>query len=157
MTSHYLNQWWLVYSVATDPVVIFADIYSTEQLLRLGCLESASKKSNNKCCILIFNKISCIVWSDQFEESNHGCINVCDHLYIMNWKTMVLQVKQSRGVLVSNITVMSKWARWRLKSPAARLFAQPFVRVQEITKAPSHWPLLGESIGDRLIPHTKDQ
>ena len=29
-------------------------------------------------------------------------------------------------VLFSHITVMSYWALWRLKSPASRLFAQPF-------------------------------
>ena len=29
-------------------------------------------------------------------------------------------------VLFSHITVMSHWALWRLKSPASRLFAQPF-------------------------------
>ena len=37
--------------------------------------------------------------------------------------------------------------RLRLKSPASRLSAQPFVQVQikEITKAPRHWPLWGNS------------
>ena len=39
--------------------------------------------------------------------------------------------------------VTSWWARWRLKSPASRLFAQPFVQAQ--TKALLHWPLWGES------------
>ena len=36
------------------------------------------------------------------------------------------------------ITVTSKWARWRLKSPASQLFTQPFIRVQikENIKAP---------------------
>ena len=39
-----------------------------------------------------------------------------------------------------NITVMSKWARWRLKSPAPRLFVQPFVQTQikEDIKDPRH-------------------
>ena len=37
------------------------------------------------------------------------------------------------------------WARWRLKSPASRLFTQPFVQAQikENIKAPRHWPLCG--------------
>ena len=37
----------------------------------------------------------------------------------------------------------SKWARWRLKSPASRLFTQPFIQTQikENIKAPRHWPL----------------
>ena len=30
----------------------------------------------------------------------------------------------------STITMTSWWARWRLKSPASRLFTQPFVQVQ---------------------------
>ena len=47
---------------------------------------------------------------------------------------------------IDGITVASKWARWRLKSPVARLFTQPFVQVQinENIKAPRHWPLWGE-------------
>ena len=34
-------------------------------------------------------------------------------------------------------------ARWRLKSPASRLFTQPFIQAQvkENIKAPHHWPL----------------
>ena len=41
------------------------------------------------------------------------------------------------------ITMTSKWARWRLKSPASWLFTQPFVEVQikENIKVPRHWPL----------------
>ena len=44
----------------------------------------------------------------------------------------------------------SKWARWRLRSPALRFFTQPFVRAQikENTKAPRHWPLCGEFTGE---------
>ena len=36
----------------------------------------------------------------------------------------------------------------------SQLFAQPFVQAQlkENFKAPSHWPLWGESTGDRWIP-----
>ena len=54
------------------------------------------------------------------------------------------------------ITMTSQWARWRLKSPASRLFTQPFVFIQvhikESIKAPRHWPLWWESTGDRWIP-----
>ena len=40
-------------------------------------------------------------------------------------------------------------ARWRLKSPASRLFTQPFIQTQikENIKAPRHWPLCGEFTG----------
>ena len=51
-------------------------------------------------------------------------------------------------------SVTSQWARWRLKSPASRVFAWPFVQAQirQNTKSPRHWPLWGESTSDRCIP-----
>ena len=57
------------------------------------------------------------------------------------------------------IIVTSLWARWRLKSPASRLFTQAIIQAQikENIKAPRHWPLWGEFTGDRWIPRTKDQ
>ena len=47
-----------------------------------------------------------------------------------------------------------RWARWRLKSPASRLFTQPFIQAQikENIKAQRHWPLCGEFTGDWWIP-----
>ena len=41
--------------------------------------------------------------------------------------------------------------RWRLKSSASRLFAQPFVQahIKENIKAPCHWPLWGRSTSQR--------
>ena len=46
-----------------------------------------------------------------------------------------------------HITMTSWWARQRLKSPASRLFTQPFIQTQikENIKAPRHWPLCGNS------------
>ena len=48
----------------------------------------------------------------------------------------------------------SKWARWRIKSPASRLFTQPFIRAQikENIKAPRHWSLCGEFTGAGEFP-----
>ena len=45
------------------------------------------------------------------------------------------------------------------KSPASRLFTQPFIQTQikENVKAPRHWPLCGEFTGDRWIPRTNGQ
>ena len=43
--------------------------------------------------------------------------------------------------------------RWHRKSPASRLFTQPFRHI----KVPCHWPLCREFIGDRWIPHTNCQ
>ena len=56
-----------------------------------------------------------------------------------------------------DITMTSEWARWRLKSPASRLFTQPFIRVQikENIKAPRHWPLCGEFTGPHKWPVTR--
>ena len=49
--------------------------------------------------------------------------------------------------------------RWRLKSPASRVFTQAFIQAQikENIKAPRYWPLWGEFTGDRWIPRTEDQ
>ena len=49
--------------------------------------------------------------------------------------------------------------RWRLKSPASRLFTQPYLRAQikENIKTLRHCPLCGEFTGDRWIPRTNGQ
>ena len=51
----------------------------------------------------------------------------------------------------SIITMPSQWARWRPKSPASRLFPQPFIQahIKENTNAPCHWPLTGEFLSQR--------
>ena len=56
-----------------------------------------------------------------------------------------------------NVTVTSQWAPWSLKSTASGLFAKLFVHahIKENIKIPRHWPLWGESTGDRLILLTK--
>ena len=49
------------------------------------------------------------------------------------------------------IRVTPWWARWRLKSPAFRSFAQTSdqAQIKQNIKAPRHWPLWGEfCIGD---------
>ena len=54
---------------------------------------------------------------------------------------------------------MSEWARWRLKSPASRLFIQLLIQaeIKENFKAPRHWSLWREFTSDRWISHTKDE
>ena len=43
----------------------------------------------------------------------------------------IAQVRRSETVVIlTNITVTSQWVRWRLKSPASRLFAKPFTQAQ---------------------------
>ena len=65
----------------------------------------------------------------------------------------------SSDIEQESITMTSQWVGWRLKSPASRLFTQPFIRAQnkENIKAPLHWPLCGEFTGDRWIPRTNGQ
>ena len=48
----------------------------------------------------------------------------------------------------------SWWVRWRLKSPASRLFTQAFIQAQikENIKALRHWPLCGEFTGAGEFP-----
>ena len=45
-----------------------------------------------------------------------------------------------RSNLDQGVTVTSKWAWWRLKSPASQLFTQSFIQAQikENIKAPRH-------------------
>ena len=61
--------------------------------------------------------------------------------------------------LKSLITMTSLWARWRLISPASRLFTQAFIQsqIKENIKAPRQWPLWGDFTGDRWIARTKGQ
>ena len=55
---------------------------------------------------------------------------------------------------VNYITMTSQWPRWRLKSPASRLFTQPFIQthIKENNKAPRHWPLCEEFTGTGEFP-----
>ena len=52
-----------------------------------------------------------------------------------------------------------KWARWRLKSSASRLFTQPFIQAQikENINSPRNWLLWGEFTSERWISRTKGQ
>ena len=53
-----------------------------------------------------------------------------------------------------NIILTSYWPRWRLKSPASRLFTQAFIQTQikENIKAPCHWSLCGDFTGTGEFP-----
>ena len=56
--------------------------------------------------------------------------------------------------LLTRTTCTPKPFQWRLKSPASRLFTQPFIQTQikENIKAPRHWPLCGEFAGAGEFP-----
>ena len=63
------------------------------------------------------------------------------------------------AILCWDITVTSQGERWRLISPASRLFTEPFIRgqIKVNIKAPRHWSLCGELTGDRWILRTNGQ
>ena len=58
-----------------------------------------------------------------------------------------------RNICIDSLTKYND----RLKSPAYRLFAQPFIQahIKENIKAPRHWPFWWESTGDLWIPLIK--
>ena len=57
------------------------------------------------------------------------------------------------------ITTTSQLTPLRLKSPTSPLFALAFVQayIKENINSTRHWPLRGESTGDRWIPLTRGQ
>ena len=64
-----------------------------------------------------------------------------------------LSLKQAETCVL--ITVTTSWARWRLISPASRLFTQPFIQeqIKENIKAPRYWPLRGIHRWPVNFPH----
>ena len=102
------------------------------------------------CCQLGGNEV-------QFEYGNHfvqSCRFRARHVFI---------IKRHAGFdctpMMHNIKMTSYWARWRLRSPASRLFTQPFIQahIRENIKAPGHWPVCEEFTGGRRFPRTKGQ
>ena len=93
----------------------------------------------------------CIVYDS---ISNIIIQDVCHILYWHNCEHMY-----EKQTLNHCITMMFQWARWRLISPASRVFTQQLNRAQinENIKVSRHWPLCGEFTGDRWIPHTNGQ
>ena len=83
--------------------------------------------------------------------------------------TKGLTVSRNDNVIYSNVCYCvhlglklqwrHQWARWHLKSPASRVFAQPFIQAQikENIEAPRHWTLWGQFTDDRWIPRTRSQ
>ena len=67
--------------------------------------------------------------------------------------SLTIYHEPKQGFFVALLTVTSWWARWRPKSPASLLFAQPFVQAQT-RKHQSSTSLAStrESTGDRWIP-----
>ena len=108
--------------------------------------------------------------SHDFDQSTPMCVTGNTRGIYLNdiyywktgWKILCQQTEMVTNMV--HITETPWWVRWRLKSPASRVFTQPFVQAQiiffhaqikENFKAPRHRPLWGEFIGDRRIPPHK--
>ena len=72
------------------------------------------------------------------------------------WDWMSLRLNKEEKVTCCkwSITLTSKWPRWRLESPASRLFTQSLIQAQikENIKVPRHWPLCREFTGTGEFP-----
>ena len=85
---------------------------------------------------------------------NEPCYNIMGWFLDRSVNLRRPQTPSLKSPYVYTITVTSQWARWCFKSPASRLFTQPFIRAQikENIKAPRHWSLCGQFTSDRWIP-----
>ena len=85
-----------------------------------------------------------IIWTYWLLSLTHA------HPYIVIISIMATHYRHTTGIHYCDVIM----ARYRLKSPAWRLFTQPFIQTQikENIKAPRHWPLCGEFTGDWWIP-----
>ena len=111
----------------------------------------------------LFLRLSQNVLAKNFIKKASGFGNIGPYiLFLWCHRSSMKQPKSQTGdstklIDAISIAMTSWWARWRLKSPASRVFVQPFVQTQikENIIAPRHWPLWGEFTGDRWIPRTK--
>ena len=89
----------------------------------------------------------------------HHHVNNCNTPNDVQNKAIDFKTVSIATLTLYIITMTSSWGRWRLKSPPARLFTQPFIQAQmkENIKAPRHWPMCGECTCDRWIPHKNGQ
>ena len=84
----------------------------------------------------------------------NNCKTTRETFKFWNLVRLILEVWRYMVLLCCFITIIppvftmtSQWVRWRLKSPASRLFTQQFIRAQikENIKVPHHWPFAGNS------------
>ena len=121
---------------------------------------------NRKCCynlivVLISGQgpitlLKNRVWvSDRWVAITHPCIYFIHH-EVRVWNSWILLLMQIKLFIKPWFTLP-----WRhndhdsvSKSPASRLFTQPFIQTQikENIKAPRHWPLCGEVTGTGEFP-----
>ena len=122
----------------------------------------------------IFCRPQCVIkWNFRYSHIQYKYCFAGHRIYSPVWDTTLQLVffrlwmiliylnltTASKMVIAKHITVTSWWVRWRHKSPASRVFIQPFVQawIKENIKAPRHCPLWEEFTGDRWIHLTKSQ
>ena len=92
-------------------------------------------------------------WGVQYDYHLESDTYIQNFSFSLGLRTLLQKTQgDSKGYV---ITLTSSCPRWRLKSPACRLFTQPFIQTQikENIKAPRHWPLCGNSPGQVTSPH----
>ena len=102
----------------------------------------------------IIIELSLFDWVWKQSSIDYHFVVAVHPLYIKTFGTLFVFVLPD-VILRLSITMTSWWARWRLKSPASRLFIRPFIRAQikANVKAPRHWPLcVGNSPGTGEFP-----
>ena len=98
------------------------------------------------------------MWAFLCEHVIRGPSSYWPHPRHVNWLCQPDSATPSNRHILCDyflaITLTSQWPRWRLKSPASRLFTQPFIqtKIKEDIKAPRHWPLCGEFTGTGEFP-----
>ena len=97
----------------------------------------------------------------EFITGGHVDISKCNGCYYLSsrcqnsYYSSTVFIKDS-GRLHNSDAIMSTMAS---QITSLTIFTQPLIQAQikENTKAPRHWPLWGEFIGDRWVPRTKGQ
>ena len=124
----------------------------TEHRIKTAALIAKIHHSREQ--LLIVCRVSSRVWWP-------WCHNTVMVLGRLCWsKSRVVFVTHIICDIIMSITRVTSWCHdeekplvtswWHLKSPASRLFTQPFIQAQinEHYKTPGHWPLCGEFTGE---------
>ena len=147
-----------------------------EYLVNIGCgakpwttlivnWNTRNKLQLNSNKNISFKKLNLNMWSAKWWPFCFELIGSFSHLFLEYMIYTKILCTTALSILHSDVAnthyqqvFVLQW-RWRLKSPALRLFTQPLIQAQikENIKAPRHWPLWGEFTGDRWIPRTKGQ
>ena len=137
--------------------------YTFVCLENFSCITFETFTHNDSICIYIFIYIFIYMQLQNLNQTNtyntfdKTICSVeqfsCPCLRDSMWGDVCFVPKNPDCIQKVCIIVTLYWARWRPKSPASRLFTQPFIQAQieENIKAPRHWPLCGKFTNGRWI------